>query len=127
MLCIALTLVFAGASMTSIVDRLQHEVGVIADHEHLPLSVIAFDMSDHSDRHSDTTNSVDNEGAPSHEPDTGHHHHGDTGSSLPALGAQGQVVFFLASASQPFADDDRLAGVLIQGPERPPKTIANRT
>lgn len=127
MLCIALTLVFAGASMTSIVDRLQHDVGVAADHEHLPLSVIAFDTSDHADGHSDATSPVNSEDAPSHQPGTEHHHHGDSGPSLAAFGTLGQAGVFPISSSQPFVGDDRLASVLIHGPERPPKTIANRT
>ncbi|WP_148276615.1 hypothetical protein [Sphingobium sp. SYK-6] len=127
MLCIALTLVFAGASMASTVDRFQHQTGVSADHEHLPLSIIASDMGDDGDGHSDTTNPDDSGSVPNHQSGAGHHHHGDAGSSLPALGSQGEGGLFQASLSQPPVADDRLAGILIHGPERPPKNIANRT
>src|SRR3546814_14717751 len=74
MLCIALTLVFAGASMTSIVDRVQHEAGVTADHEHLPLSIIAFDASDHDGGHPEAMTPDDSGKAPGHQPDDEHHH-----------------------------------------------------
>ncbi|MEE2741936.1 hypothetical protein [Sphingobium abikonense] len=126
MLCIALTLVFAGVGMTSIVDRFQHQNDVSADHEHLPLSIIASDMSDHGDGHSDTTNPDDAGSVPNHQSGAGHHHHGDAGSSLPALGSQGDSGLFQASLSQPLTADDRLPDILIYGPERPPKNIANR-
>src|SRR3546814_16829456 len=76
--------------MTSIVDRVQHEAGVTADHEHLPLSIIAFDASDHDGGHPEAMTPDDSGKAPGHQPDVEHHHHGDTGSARPAPMAPGQ-------------------------------------
>src|SRR3546814_16531035 len=91
MLCIALTLVFAGASMTSIVDRVQHEAGVTADHEHLPLSIIAFDASDHDGGHPEAMPPDDSGQAPGHQPAVENHNQGDTGAELTAPMAQAQA------------------------------------
>src|SRR3546814_14926464 len=43
MLCIALALVFAGASLASAVDRMQHGPGGSPAHEHMPFSDISLE------------------------------------------------------------------------------------
>jgi hypothetical protein len=126
MLCIGLTLVFASASMASVIDRMQHQSDASGDHNHLLFSKIVSEPSDH--QHEPHKPDLDDkEDAPDHQPGTGHHHHGDSGASLAAFGMQGQAGAFPTSSSLSPVPDDRLADVLIPGPERPPKTIANRT
>ena len=123
MLCVALTLVFAGMNLTSTIDRFQHAGDTVAQHEHLPLSLVVLDTSDHGDDFG-TAATSDSESPSSPQPDTGHHHHGDVGSWLPARPHQDQAGILPMSSSQPKMTDDRLASAQIHGPERPPKDSA---
>jgi hypothetical protein len=126
MLCIGLTLVFASASTANGIDRMQHQSDASGEHNHLPFSKIVSEISDH--QHESHQPVLDDKGdASDHQSGTGHHHHSDSGPSLPAFGTQGQAGIFVRSSSLSPVADDRLAGVLIPGPERPPKTSANRT
>ena len=126
MLCIGLTLVFASASMASVIDRMQHQSDASGDHNHLPFSKIVSEISDH--QHEPHTSALDDKGdAPDHQPETGHHHHGDSGSGMLAPLSRGSPGIFLRASTGRPAADNRMSGFLTHGPERPPKTIANRT
>lgn len=125
MLCVALTLTFASASMASIVDRIQHQSSVASDHDHSPFSKIVFETSDHH-HEPHTTDSDDGRDAPEHQPGTGHHHHADSGSGFLATPSQGSSWVFSRASSWRPAADNRMAGFLTHGPERPPKSSAIR-
>ncbi len=126
MLCVALTLTFASASMANIVDRMQHQSSVAGDHEHLPFSKVVFETCDqHHTHHS--AHAHDCGDAPDHKPGTGHHHHHvDSGSGLLANVPQGPPWAFSDSSAWRPAVDGRMPGFLIHGPERPPKSSAIR-
>src|SRR3546814_1534187 len=51
MLCIALALVFAGASLASAVDRMQHGPGGSPAHEHMLFSDISLEDAHDQDHH----------------------------------------------------------------------------
>jgi len=123
MLCIGLTLSFAGVGMASAVDRIQHQAHAADDHSHIAFSKITIETSDHQhDPHPKILDDQDK--APDHQPGKGHHHHGDSGSSLLAHLPQGSSSIFAQSASWCPTTDDGMLGLLIHGPERPPKGIA---
>ncbi|MEQ6332549.1 hypothetical protein [Sphingobium sp. MK2] len=122
MLCVVLALAFAAASATSVVDRIQHQPGAPTNHQHMLFTDISFDADDHHVGHSDASDRDD--GAdPDHQPGTGHHHHGDSGSGLPAFASGDNGLPDLRSDRRSLTPARPVIGVTIHGPERPPKSI----
>lgn len=117
MLCIALALVFAGSSLASALDRIQHAPGGTPAHEHMLFSEIALedahDRAHHAPDQSDESSSDQLGG--------GHHHHGDSGVGLFVMAA-GDARLSPPSGDNPGFVPDRLAiAARLSGPERPPK------
>lgn len=120
MLCIVLALAFAGASAASAVNGIQHRPGSSAHHEHMPFSDMLVDADDHHDDHG---NAGDRDGSPAadHQPGTGHHHHGDSGSGLPAFTSTEMPMPGLEAGQHDLTRDPAPPGLSSYGPERPPK------
>lgn len=125
MLCIVLALAFSSASTASVVDRLQHQSGSSADHDHMPFSKVVTDSHDHH-HESDAAHPNPSDDTPDHQPGTGHHHHADSSSGLPAPLAQSSSWAGIGTRPWHPTVDDRMPGFLTHGPERPPKSNAIR-
>jgi len=129
MLCMALALVFAGTSLSSIVDKIQHTPGAAAQHSHLLFSELADEglhLDDHDLGHHDADHHApgedqDDDGSTPHAP-SGHHHHGDSGSGLLALAHDGALPSPPSVRLNGFASERPVTGLRVPGPERPPKT-----
>ena len=125
MLCVVLALGYAGASAANAVNRIQHQLG--GSHEHMLLSEVSVDTADHHDHddHDDNAGSDDRDGGtqPEHQPGTGHHHHGDVGSGLPAFGPGAAHGLDPGSDSHSLKPDRRARALASYGPERPPKRL----
>lgn len=117
-LCLALTLLFAAASAANAVNRLQHLTNGSAEHHHLPLADISVDED--GDHHPDMGD-PDNDMSRDHQPGTGHHHHGDNGSSLAIFGDARPLTFAPGSVLHPVRADRSMLGLAVRGPERPPR------
>jgi hypothetical protein len=115
MLCIALALVFAGASLASAVDRMQHGPGGSPTHEHMLFSDISLEDA-HEDHHQPDQGNEDPTDRLA-----GSHHHGDSGSGLIILASADATVAALVDEAHGLAPDRPVLGFRIQGPERPPK------
>ncbi len=115
MLCIALTLIFAGASLSDLMDDLQHVPGAAIEHEHFPFSAIALDPH-HAEHHAPQP---DKDGLADHL--AGHHHHGDHGPGLVVQGSGGNMVFALGDDRHGIAPDRQTPASMGRGLERPPK------
>jgi hypothetical protein len=118
-LCVALSLVFAGAGASHIVDRAQHAAEIPGHHDHLAFSDVAYD--DHRAGHSSAVN-LDVQNA-DHDAGPAHHHHGDSHSGcLPATddchGGTRLAAVQLAAELESLASGTRPSGL-----ERPPKRI----
>lgn len=116
MLCIALALVFAGASFASAVDRMQHGPGGSPAHEHMLFSDISLEDAHDQDHHQPAQGDED----PTDRL-VGGHHHGDSGSGLIILASADATVASLLDEAHGLAPDRPALGFRIQGPERPPK------
>lgn len=116
MLCIALLLVFSFASLSSAVDEVQHAPGVSVGHEHVFLSDLSLAQGHEHTPHAPTP---DDAGPTDHL--SGHHHHGDSGSSLILLGSYSAGEFAWAAAMHGMEPERRAPGQRVAGPERPPK------
>lgn len=129
MLCMALALVFAGTSLSSVVDAIQHAPGATAQHSHLLFSELADEglhLDDHdighhdADQHAPSGDQDDGDSTP-HAPG-GHHHHGDSGSGLLAMAGDAELAPSPAARLKGFAPERHVTGLRVPGPERPPKT-----
>lgn len=119
MLCVALSLVFAGAAAANALDGLQHAGEAAGRHGHLVFSDISY-----GDHHGDL---VDAEGSQG-EPDAGpahHHHHGDGPLGfLPSPDAwRGETPRAAARLALP--RESVASGTHPGGPERPPRRAEN--
>lgn len=129
MLCMALALVFAGTTLSSVVDTIQHAPGAAAQHSHLLFSELAdeglhlddHDLGHHDADHHAPDGDQDDGGNPAHAP-SGHHHHGDSGSGLLATADNGAIQPSPAAQLRGFAPEPSVTGLRVPGPERPPKT-----
>ncbi len=116
MLCIVLTLVFAGASLSGVVDDIQHAPGAFAEHDHLPFSAIALEQH-HAEHYSPQPDrDVAGDHLPGH-----HHHHGDNSAGLIVPGPAGTALLVLTDDPHGLASDQQTSGWIARGPDRPPK------
>ena len=120
-LCVALALLFAGSSLSSAVDRIQHAPGASPTHEHMVLS--DFSLEDVDDRGHQQPDPDDQD--PADHLAGGHHHHGDNGAGLIALASADAILATLPGDAHGLAPDRPAVGFRIQGPERPPKPSTN--
>ncbi|MBB5684949.1 hypothetical protein [Sphingobium boeckii] len=128
MLCIALTLAFAGTSFSSTMDRIQHAPGASPVHEHLIFSDIsladAHDVEREEDHHSpDAGHEDQNEPESSDRLAGGHHHHGDTGSGLIVLASADMAAISLLGDAPSLSPDRPPPSFRISGHDRPPKHL----
>lgn len=122
---IALVLVFAAASLSVVVDAIQHAPGASPEHEHSLFSDASL-MDDHTAEHGGGDGQEDGTGDRADHLPGGHQHHTDSGSGLPALPlAGGALVAAGRDLLYPAPDTPRL-GLSIAGPRRPPRSIANQ-
>jgi hypothetical protein len=126
MLCMALTLVFAGVTLTSGFDHLQHAPGAVIAHQHLLFGNLSIDQ-DHIDDHHhmddhDEDDGDGDQGTPDHLPGS-HHHHGDNAPSLLASTADSVSVMRASAGRHDIEQQSPIVGRLVPGPERPPKAV----
>jgi hypothetical protein len=125
-LCAALSVVFAGASTASVVDKIQHQAQAAHYHEHVVFSGVA--VGDHHQDGDPAANIGDaaevQDGDPlaDHQPGNGHHHHTDGSTGILA------VVDLLHAPPPPGArlmggSDDLIPTRGSPGPDRPPKRL----
>ncbi|MFC3098392.1 hypothetical protein [Alteraurantiacibacter palmitatis] len=119
MLCIALTLIFAGTSLSGVIDTIQHAPGASTEHQHVLFSDLTVER-DHADDHH-APQPGDNDPA-DHLPGS-HHHHGDSGSGMLIATPAGATLFAVTGNPHGLAPDNQTLGLRIPGPERPPKTL----
>lgn len=117
MLCIALALVFAGSTLSSAIDHIQHSPGGTTEHEHLLLSDMSIEDT-HDQDHHEPDQSDEN---PSDQLAGGHHHHGDGGAGLIVLAAADAGLAAPAGNNPGFVPDRPAIGIRLLGPDRPPK------
>lgn len=121
MLCVALAVVFVGASAASVTDDVQHAAQI--EHEHgfrLTLSVDGHGEPDHQTHHQ----RGGDPDAPDHQPDAGHHHSdAPVGALAGVLNSAPLVMAALLEAAAIQAASPK--GVRPGGLERPPKAGAN--
>lgn len=118
---IALAFIFAAASLSVVVDAVQHAPGAPSDHAHSLFSDASL-MNDHAAEHG----GEDGKGEPADHLPGGHQHHTDSGSGLlapPLAGAD--LVAAGRGLVYPVSDAPR-RGLSIAGPERPPRSTANQ-
>lgn len=119
-LCVVLLLVFTGVSTASIVDHIQHQPGSPAIHKHILFSLVSLDTDDHHDGHHNAADH-DDQAAHDHQPGSGHHHHGDVGTGLPALTSGELLVVDHHVGAHGLALDRLTLGLAVYSVERPPK------
>lgn len=119
MLCIALVLVFAGASLSSAVDRIQHAPGASIEHQHMVFSEMTVEL-DHANDHLAPQPGDDD---PADHLPGGDHHHGDAGSGMLVAALAASALFAISGDLHGLAPDNQTSGLHIHGPERPPKSL----
>lgn len=115
MLCMVLTLAFAGAAQSSMQDHFRHLPGVEIAHEHGLLSELT--VQPEADHH-DASGQRDGRSA---DPVAGHHHHSDSGSGMPAQAGLEPIKFAPGLGLFVREAEARLRGLGTTGQERPPK------
>lgn len=125
-LCAALAVVFAGASASSVVDRIQHEAHVPHGH-HFSLS-FETDDDHHADEvghhHHDDGDAGDHHGdAGDHQAAAGHHH-ADAPTGALSFTSAAVLTPVVVAVSVPLTGPPNLRGVRPGGLDRPPKPIA---
>lgn len=142
MLCIALTLVFVGASTATIMNRMQHSSEATTPHEHMLLSDVSY-LADHDDQ----LHGADHHGKTSDQRvaqsdihalmggdespvngHSGHHHHhqGEVGGNMVVLGTDAYSPSDWQSPQQGLAHQLPPHSAWRALPERPPRTLENR-
>jgi hypothetical protein len=123
MLCVALSVVFAGTSAASVVDHVQHSTKVT--HEHgLHLGFTLADDDHHADQHDDADHHDEDGAAADHQPGAGHHHADGPVGAINA-GAEIGAAPAVAELTLQTQGAARAKGVRPGGLERPPKRNAN--
>jgi len=124
MLCIALSVVFTGASAVSVIDKIQHQGPSAHHHEHMAFSDVALEDHHQDGGQGDDRGLADvqeDEATTDNHPGAGHHH-GDGPSGV-------LVAYDLPGAGPPLrtrlmaGSDDRVQSSGSPGPERPPKSL----
>lgn len=125
MLCVALALVYACASASQVIDRIQHSSAHVTQHDHVVFSD-AVAVVAHGDHHDDDVGGGDvgTGDQPSDHLAGGHHHHGDTGPSLAVDTTEAFGLMALSESLRSSIQDRQIAGVAVPGPERPPRQAA---
>jgi len=123
MLCVALSVVFAGATAASVIDRTQHSTR--SAHEHgLHLAFTVAD-DDHRAAHNDYGDHHDADGAPG-DPQLGvGHHHADAPAGTLSVDVEAGAALMLAELTLRTEGAASVRGVRPGGLERPPKDSAN--
>lgn len=107
LLCVALTLVFTGSGVATVITDIQHMTGASGNHEHVLFSNISLDDHDHhSDQHSGHGG--------------GHHHHGDIATGMPLL-PTGIATPIATGDRNPLLRDHLRHGIRLPQPDRPPR------
>jgi hypothetical protein len=117
-LCIALTFVFAAVNLSAVVDRIQHTPGAAISHQHMIFSEFSFELEHGEDHHA-----ADMDSPAGHLPG-GHHHHGDSGSGVILTGALAAAELPASLAVINSGPEQRMSGVRLADPDRPPKAFA---
>lgn len=125
LVALLLTFVYAGASASAVVNKLEHEPGIAHAASHLPFSATEME-AEAGHHHHDVAADVDNDTAPGPQPDAkaGHHH-----ADIPVAGTLDVAGSDLAQRNVISLRHDvglsrSVAGLGRTGPERPPKTIS---
>lgn len=116
MLCMAVVLVYAGASTSQVINQIQHSPAQVTAHDHDIFSdagAIAMQTDHHDDDAGEDQSSEHLAG--------GHHHHGDTGPSLMVSVSDPIESLALAESLRAPLKVRQVAGVDEPGPERPPR------
>lgn len=121
-LCIALLALFAGMSLSRMIDQVQHAPGMTQGHGHLLFSALSVEEAHDADH---DVRSEKQDGQPDRLPDS-HHHHGDSGSGVILLGQAGFAMPSSRAAPPTIGIDRVEPDSASQGPERPPRLIALR-
>lgn len=114
---VVLALLFAGASSSNMLDRVQHAPSVASDHEHVLFSGLTAE-SDHSDDH---RSSDDDESDTGRVPQGHHHHHGDAGSAIPLDASDRSSIAPVRSHPHDVGPTGERPGSNAAGLERPPR------
>lgn len=127
MLCVALAMVFAAASATSVVDHAQHEMGVV--HEHgVSLSFVSVDdCAIDAAAHVHADDEADGQGpgdASDATPGAGHHHHADAPVGAPGGSVTVEAAHLASATSGAEPGEANPKGVRPGGLERPPRPLA---
>ncbi|MBV2149001.1 hypothetical protein KRZ98_11985 [Sphingobium sp. AS12] len=123
LLCIVLLALFAGMSLSRMIDQVQHAPGMTQGHGHLLFSALSVEEAHDADH--DVRGEEQEDGQPDRLPGS-HHHHGDSGSGVILLGQAGIAVPPSRSAPPVTVIDRVEPDSVSQGPERPPRLIALR-
>lgn len=124
MLCIAIILLFAGMSMSSAMDRVQHAPSAPIEHEHMLFGDLSLEL-DHADDHHGSQPDDSNDD-PAGQLAGGHHHHADGASGMIVPNQTQATMLSLAADMRAFETQRQSLGIKARGPERPPKvSIAN--
>ena len=122
MLCVALSLVFAGAAAANVLDGIQHAGESTGRHGHLVFSDISYGdhHADHGGFADESGQNGDADAAPAH-----HHHHGDgpLGFLSSVDAASGTTPIASAQLAPP--RDGPARGTSPAGLERPPRRAEN--
>lgn len=124
LLCVGLSLVFAGASAASVLDRYQHDSHVSHDHGvHLTLTA----DTDHHDHHADHDQEIPDGKADAgdHQPGATHHHHSDAPTGVIATVEAAPVTLAVVTDLSPPEAINR-GGIRPGGLERPPRRNGQR-
>ncbi|CCW18815.1 hypothetical protein EBBID32_31720 [Sphingobium indicum BiD32] len=113
---------FAGMSLSRMIDQVQHAPGMTQGHGHLLFSALSVEEAHDADH---DVRGEERDGQPDRLPGS-HHHHGDSGSGVILLGQAGIAVPPSRSAPPVIVIDRVEPDSVSQGPERPPRLIALR-
>ena len=117
MLCIALSVVFAGVSLSGALDAVQHAPGASIEHKHLVFSDFSIEQDHVDDHHLPAS---DDEGGTSDHL-AGHHHHGDSGSGMAAAPTGDTMTLARVRGLHAVEPERQMSSMHTDGHERPPR------